>query len=79
MRSAPWGHVYPQGHFTGLLRYCRTIPVALIPQPLLPPVIRQEKGSTQHSHPARLLRRSHPARLSPPFSCRITGGRRGWG
>jgi hypothetical protein len=26
MRSAPWGHVYPQGHFTGLLRYCRTIP-----------------------------------------------------
>jgi hypothetical protein len=66
---------------------CEAAVVALIPQPLLPPVIRQEKGSTQHSHPARLLRRSHrallatlPSRASqPPFSCRITGGRRGWG
>jgi hypothetical protein len=28
--------------------------VALNPQPLLPPVIRQEKGSTQHAHRALL-------------------------
>jgi hypothetical protein len=43
---------------------CEAAVVALIPQPLLPPVIRQEKGSTQHSHHTRLLRRSRPALLA---------------
>ena len=43
---------------------CEAAVVALIPQPLLAPVIRQEKGSTQHSHPARLLRRSQRALLA---------------
>ena len=41
---------------------CEAAVVALIPQPLLPPVIRQEKGSTQHSH--RALLATLPSRAS---------------
>ena len=66
----------------------RGVVTALIPQPLLPPVVRQEKGSPRragwerragHAKWERRQRRAGSECRVLPFSCRTTGGRRGWG
>jgi hypothetical protein len=65
---------------------CEVAVVALIPHPLLPPVSRQEKGSLRRAGWERRKKRHRSVARGArweccvlPFSCRNTGGRRGWG